>query len=78
MKCPKSDVSLLNIDYINKEVDIYLSKEVMWVSLGQRATKLKVNKVGGLKKIRLLGSLHTMYMRAVGFDGPDDEITHKI
>ena len=33
-----------------------LSKEVLWVSVGQLASKLQAVKVGGLKKIVPLGS----------------------
>ena len=39
----------MNIDCVNKRgLDLY--KEVLWVSVGQRAAELSAIKVGGLKK----------------------------
>ena len=50
MKCTKSAASLLNINCVNKE-GLDLSKEVLWVSVGQRAAVLQAVKVGSQKKI---------------------------
>ena len=46
MKCIKSAARLLNKDCVNKR-DLDLSKEVLWVSVGQRAPELQAVKVGG-------------------------------
>ena len=46
IKCIKSAAKLLDIDFFNKE-DFDLSKEVLWVSVGQRVAKLHPVKVGG-------------------------------
>ena len=40
-----------------------LSKEVLWVSVGQLASKLQAVKVGGLKKIRPPGPPRTTQVR---------------
>ena len=45
----KSPARLLNRDYFNKG-GLDLSKEVLWVSVGQRAADLRAVKVGGWKK----------------------------
>ena len=45
----KSAVRLLNIDCVNKR-GLDLSKEVLWVSVGQRAAVLRAVKVEGQKK----------------------------
>ena len=50
IKCIKSAARLLNIDCVNKG-GLDLSKEVLWVSVGQRAAVLQAVKVGGQKKI---------------------------
>ena len=50
MKCIKSAARLLNIDCVNKR-GLDLSKEVLWVSVSQRAVVLQAVKVGGQKKI---------------------------
>ena len=42
----KSPTRLLNRDYFNKE-GLDLSKEILWVSVGQRAADLRAVKVGG-------------------------------
>ena len=49
LKCIKSTTRLLNIEYVNKG-DLDLSKEVLWVSVGQRTAVLWAIKVGGKKK----------------------------
>ena len=46
MKCIKSATRLLDIDCVNKR-GFDLSKEALWVSVGQRAVELPVIKVGG-------------------------------
>ena len=50
IKCIKSAARLLNKDCVNKR-GLDLSKEVLWVSLDQRAAVLRAVKVGGQKKI---------------------------
>ena len=49
IKCIESAARLLNIDFVNKG-GLDLSKEVLWVSVGQRAAVLQAVKVGGQKK----------------------------
>ena len=46
----KSAAKVLNKDYINTG-DLDLSKNVLWVSVGQRAVNLWAVKVGGQKRI---------------------------
>ena len=50
MNCIKSASRLLTIDCV-KKVGLDLSKEVLWVSVGQRAAVLQAVKVGGKKRI---------------------------
>ena len=50
MKYIKSAFRLLDRNCVNKG-GLYLSKEVLWVSVGQRAAELQAIKVGGQKKI---------------------------
>ena len=50
MKCIKSAARLLDIDCVNKG-GLDLSKEVLWVSVGQRVGNLWAVKVRGQKKI---------------------------
>ena len=45
----ESAVTLLKRNCVNRE-DLDLSKEVLWVSVGQRAAELPAINVGGLKK----------------------------
>ena len=45
----KSAARLLNRDCVNRR-GLDLSKEVLWVSVCQRAAKLPAGKFGGLKK----------------------------
>ena len=54
MKYIKSAAKVLNRDCVNKG-GLDLSKNVLWVSVGQRAADLRAVKVGGLKKIRPFG-----------------------
>ena len=49
IKYIKSAARLLNINWVNKQ-GLDLSKEVLWVSFGQRGAELPAVKVGGLKK----------------------------
>ena len=49
MKYPKSTARLLNKDYVNRR-GLDLSKELLWVSVGQRAADLQSVKVRGQKK----------------------------
>ena len=50
IKCVKSATRLLDRIWVNKG-GLDLSKEVLWVSVGQRAAVLQAVKVGGQKKI---------------------------
>ena len=54
IKCIKSAARLLDIDCVNKG-GFDLSKEVLWVSIGQRAVNLRAVKVGGQKRILPIG-----------------------
>ena len=47
---PKNAASLLDRVCVNRR-GLDLSKEVLWVSVGQRAAKIQAVKVGDLKKI---------------------------
>ena len=49
MKYLKSAARFSDRNYFNK-IDLDLSKEVLWVSVGQREAKLPAIKVGGVKK----------------------------
>ena len=62
MKYVKSDARLLNRNCVNKG-DLDLFEEVLWVSVGQRAAELRVVKVGGQKKILLIGPVRTRIAR---------------
>ena len=53
IKYVKSAVRLLNRDCVNKK-GLDLSKVVLWLSLGQRAAKLRAVKVGGRKTFLLI------------------------
>ena len=48
---PKNAASLLNRVCVNRQ-SLDLSKEVLWVSVGQRTEKLQAVNVGNLKKTR--------------------------
>ena len=50
IKCIKRAARLLDIDCVNKG-GLDLFKEVLWVSVGQKAAVLKAVKVGGQKEI---------------------------
>ena len=62
IKYLKSAARLLDRNYFNKE-DLDLSKEVLWVSVGQRAAEIRTVKVGGQRKILLLGPVKTCFAR---------------
>ena len=49
INCLKSATRLLNRVCVGRQ-GLDLSKEVLWVSVCQRAAKLPAGKVGGLKK----------------------------
>ena len=49
MKYIKSAAQLLNVNWVNKQ-GLDLSKEVLWVSFGQRGAELPAVEVGDLKK----------------------------
>ena len=57
IKYIKSAARVLNRNCVNKE-GLDLSKNVLWVSVGQRVAKLQPVKVGGLKIILPFG--HTL------------------
>ena len=46
-----------------KKRGLELSKEVLWVSVGQRAAELPAIKVGGLQKIQLIGLARAKQVR---------------
>ena len=54
IKYIKSAARLLDRDWVNKG-GLDLSKEVLWVSVGQRAAELRAVKVGGQQKILPIG-----------------------
>ena len=59
----KSAARLLNKKRVNKR-GLDLSKEVLWVSVGQRAAVLQAVKVGGQKKILPIAPVRTRIARA--------------
>ena len=63
MECIKSAVRLLNKDWVNKG-GLDLSKEVLWVSVHQRAAVLQAIKVRGKKKILPIAPVRTRIARA--------------
>ena len=62
IKYIKSAARVLNRDCVNKG-GLDLSKNVLWVSVGQRAADLQAVKVGGLKKIRPFGPARATRVR---------------
>ena len=54
MKYVKSAARLLDRKIVNK-VGLDLSKEVLWVSVGQRAPELQALKVGGQQNLLPIG-----------------------
>ena len=63
MKYIKSATRLLDRDWANKG-GLDLSKEVLWVSIDQRALELQDVKVGGQQKILPSGQVQTRFARA--------------
>ena len=63
IKYIKSAARVLNRDCVNKR-GLDLSKEVLWVSVGQRAAELPAIKVGGQEKILPSGPVRTRIARA--------------
>ena len=68
----KSAARVLNRDFVNQG-GLDPSKEVLWVSVGQRAADLRAVKVGGQKKIlpigpcgRIWGKMGKNYQRLQG------------
>ena len=67
MKCIKSAARVLDIDYVNTR-DLYLSKEVLWASVCQRAEVLQAVKVRGQKKkIQPTGPVRTRLIGRIFF-----------
>ena len=58
----KSAARLLDRDVVNKG-GLDLPKEVLWVSVGQRALELQAVKVGGQQKILPSGPVRTRFAR---------------
>ena len=63
MKYLKNAARLLNRDYVNRR-GLDLSKEVLWVSVHQRAAELPAVQVGGQKKILPVSQVRTRLARA--------------
>ena len=63
IKYNKSAAKLLDRVWDNKG-GLDLSKEVLWVSVGQRAPELQAVKVGGQQKILPSGPVRTRFARA--------------
>ena len=62
-KFHKSATQLLDRHCVNRR-GLDLSKEVLWVSVGQRAADLRAVKVGGQQKILPSGQVQTRFARA--------------
>ena len=62
IKYIKSAARVLNRKFVNKG-GLDLSKNVLWVSVGQGAADLRAVKVGGQKKILPIGSLRAKGVR---------------
>ena len=58
----KSAARVLDRDCVNKR-GLDLFKEVLWVSVGQRAPELQAVKVGGQQKILPSGPVRTRFAR---------------
>ena len=61
MKYIRSAARVLNRDFVNKG-GLDLSKNVLWVSVGQGAADLQAVKVGGRKKILPIGPLRAKWV----------------
>ena len=66
IKYNKIDFRLLDRNWVNKG-GLDLSKEVLWVSVDQRAAVLQAVKVGGQKKILPIAPVRTRITRAGPF-----------
>ena len=62
MKYIKSAARVLNRDCVNKR-GLHLSKNVLWVSVGQGVADLRAVKVGGQKKILPIGPVRAKRVR---------------
>ena len=62
LKYIKSAARVLNRNFVNKR-GLDLSKNVLWVSVGQRAADLRAVRVGSQKKILLIGLVRTCFAR---------------
>ena len=58
----KRAARVLNRDCVNKR-GLGLSKNVLWVSVGQGAADLQAVKVGGQKKLLLISQVRTRFAR---------------
>ena len=63
IKYVKSAARLLDRGWVNRR-GLDLSKEVLWVAVGQRAADLQAVKVGGQQKILPSGPVRTRFARA--------------
>ena len=63
IKYIKSAARVLNRDCVNKG-GLDVSKNVLWVSVGQRAADLRAVKVGDQKKILPLSPVQTCFAHA--------------
>ena len=63
MKYLKSAARLLDRGFVKRRGSD-LSKEVLWVSVCQRAAELQAVKVGSKKKILPIGLVRTLFARA--------------
>ena len=62
MKYIKSAARLVNRDCVNRE-GLDLSKELLWVSVGQKTAVLWAVKVGGEKNILLISLARAKWVR---------------
>ena len=62
IKYIKSAARVLNRDCVNRR-GLDLSKNVLWVFVGQGAADLRAVKVGGQKKILRIGRFRTRFAR---------------
>ena len=62
IKYIKSAVRVLHRSCVNKG-GLDLSKDVLWVSVGQRAAELRAVKVGGQKKVLPIGQVRIRFAR---------------
>ena len=62
MKYIKSAARVLDRDCVNKR-GLYLSKEVLWVLLGQRVAEIPAIKATGLKRYSVIGLAQAKQVR---------------